>query len=188
MIANTSPTSRPVYEAAHGLHLAPYHHPGAARQTTPSLIDELVDVPGNSSQVSPLHRAIDVNDRRDIVVRDLSHAGPLLHGYQAGHQGWRGCGIRPRHGNIHQILQRVLAILRSLNSDRVADPGPRIYPERRRSLKAAAEGYQQILCDVVGRESQLLCFRSLNSEVQIRLVERLLNSQISRPRNVANLL
>ena len=35
---------------------------------------------------------------------------------------------------------------------------------------------------------KLLCFGSLDSEVQIRFVERLLNSQVGRPGNVANLL
>src|SRR5205814_653059 len=55
-------------------------------------------------------------------------------------------------------------------------------------LKASTQRDQEILRDVALGESGLPRFRAVHIDVQFRLIERLLNAQIHRARNVANLL
>ena len=120
-------------------------------------------------------------------MRDHCHPRSPLHRDQACHQRRRRRWIGPGYRGVYQVLQVSLAILRRLGRNRVADSVPGIEPVSRRRLKAAAKRHQQILCDVMRRKSKLLRLRALDSHVQIGLIERLLDSEVHRAWDVADL-
>lgn len=99
---------------------------------------------------------------------------------QAAQNLWRGRRIGPGHGDVLDILQCLYAVLRSLARNRVADTIFGIEPESWGSLKASAQRDQQILSNVVLRESDYIGLGSVHVDVQFRLIEGLLNAQIRR--------
>ena len=109
--------------------------------------------------------------RDDAQIRNASYGGKA--------RQYRGRRIpRARYGNIVQILQRCHAVLWRLRCDRIAHAILRIQPESRRSLRTATERYQQIGCDVALGESNLGRFRTVHSDMQLRLIKCLLNAEI----------
>ena len=94
----------------------------------------------------------------------------------------------PRHWNILKILQGLKLVLRSLRGDAVADSGLRVEPERRRSLKAAAQGNQQVAGHIPLRKTRLKRLGAIHVDVQLRLVEGLLDPQVRDSGDRAQLL
>src|SRR5579863_7385612 len=79
-------------------------------------------------------------------------------------------------------------ILRRLRCDGIAHTIFRVEPESWRSLETAAQRNQKILSDVVRREAEFLSLCAVDTEVHVRLIERLLNSKIRCTRHVLDLL
>src|SRR5207302_7531728 len=75
-------------------------------------------------------------------------------------------------------------ILRRLRGDVVAHAVLRVQPERRCRLKTTAQRHKQVARDVTRRITGLLRLGSVDIDLQLRSVERLLNSQVRRAWNI----
>ena len=64
----------------------------------------------------------------------------------------------------------------------------RVEKEGRRSLEAAAEGHEQIRCEIPLGEAGFNALGAIRCDVQQRLIERLLNPQVDDAGNTAQTL
>ena len=179
MIASPSPASRPDERRRHRLDLAA-QRPAAnlCGSSFFAVVEDRLHFPRDASQIAPLHRAENVDDRLHVVVRNDGgvHLSRFTDASASSICG-RAAG-RPVTGIVPSSSQRVDAVLRRLRRDRVADAGGRVEPERRRRLAAARQRDQQVVRDVALREAGLRGARPVDVEVEQRLVERLVHPQV----------
>src|SRR5580658_1745450 len=123
----------------HRLHLAAHNNLRAAGQLWPHLIDDMCNVAGNAAEIASLHRAKDVDDGHDVVVRDHRRAGSALDGREAGEKGRCDVGRGSGNGHVREILKRVDAILRGLTRDVVTVSILRVEPVSWSGLEAATQ-------------------------------------------------
>ena len=84
------------------------------------------------------------------------------------------------HRHTHHVLQRRNVILRRLHGNGVRNAVLWIQPEIRRSLEAAAQRYQHVLCHVTRVHPHLRALRTINLQIQCRQCEHLLDVYIRR--------
>ena len=88
---------------AHGLHLSPDHHLRSARKNSRILINDLLDVAGDGTQVATLYRAKNINHRLDIVMRYERHARRATDTPEAA-QDLRRCPASAGDRDVLQVL------------------------------------------------------------------------------------
>ena len=138
------------------------------------------------TQVCPIHRAVNINDRNHVVMADGAGLDPAMNAGNVGKNlQWRAAGAC--NGNILQILQRIHAVLRSLHRDLVTDAALPVQPELWRGLEAAAQRSQHAIRHVRLTQTDLLRLRPVHIHRQVRRVERLLDVKIDSTRNSAQL-
>ena len=157
---------------------------------------------GHAGEVGIDYVAIDVDDRRDVVVGDgagfsqrcnCRHVAENLHRLTAhGHAGrcrydavrrsggrkCRSAAVGRSERNVVDVLQVVEQILRRLHGDRVADAVARVEPEVRSGLEAAAGSCEQAACNIGLPQSQLAGPGAVHIHHQFRIVEGLLDAQV----------
>src|SRR5580704_15041089 len=99
----------------------------------------MCNVASNAAEIAALHRAEDVDDRHDVVVRDHRGAGSALDGSECGQKRRLDTRCGSGDGHVREILERVDAILWGLSRDVVTVSILRVEPVGWRGLEAATQ-------------------------------------------------
>ncbi len=177
-MAKANPGDQPRVRRLHGLDLSTNHQFRTTRQFLAAVVDDLLNFIGDSAEIAPLNRSVDIDHRLNVVVRHQGHSRAPLDGSQRP----RIAGLAPEVAgdrNVLQLLQGVDTVLRSLRRDGVAHAILGIEPVSRRGLETAAQRNQQVGRNVALREADQLRLGPVNIDVQMRFIERLLDAQIS---------
>ena len=161
----------------HGENLSANDYLRAARQIFFAVVDDRFDLAREAAEVTTLHRAVNVNHRHDVVVRDHAHFRAAAERSHAGHDfRLRRAGASDR--NIFQILQAVNNVLGRLRGDVVAHSGALVEPVSGCCLKTAAKRDEHIVGHITRGIADLLRFGAIHFDVQFGLVESLLDAQV----------
>ena len=100
----------------------------------------------------------------------------------------RHLGSGRGHRDIGEIRHRVDAVLRHLRDDRIGHAVLGVEPEIRLDLDAARQRHQQAVGDVALGEPDLAGQRTIDIDVDLRIVESLLDAQIGDAGHLADAL
>ncbi len=146
-----------------------------------------MDVARHRAQVALLSRAVQIDHRLHVVVRDHSRAGPGGNARQPP-QKLRLFRSRGDHRYVRQIRDTIDTVLGHLRHDRIGHPVLRVQPEIGPYLAAPGERDQETVGDIALGQADFPGERAVDGDVDLRVVKHLLDAQVRDARHGADAL
>ena len=146
------------------------------------LVDDAIDIPRHGPQVPVLNRSKDVDGALKIIVRNQRHPRGAAGAHDVT-QDFRPLPALAADGDILEVRQRRGGILRCLRYHAVGHTGLRIEPERRRGLETSTQRDQQVVGDVELGKAALHGLGAIHSQLNARLIEKLVNPEVDGARD-----
>src|ERR1700683_4088785 len=170
----------------HRGHLTAHTDKTTSGQILSGSIDQLLYVVRHISQVLTICPSINVDYRSDIIVILNRSRGTARNRGDIGHN--LGLArITPKNRQVAQIIQGMQIILRRFGVDLIANPVARVDPEVWRNLGRAGKRTEHALgyclrVDPLDRRQ-----RTIDGDIELRDISRLLYAEIHRTWNVFDL-
>ena len=161
-------------------------HARAARQLVLGLGDDPVDLRGDEAEIGVLHRSVDVDHRRGVVVADDAPAqrrGGRSRGSPAAAACRRRRGAERRrrrslrdaslYCGVCAATLYCVPLLGSIQNDGVR-------------LEAAGERHQHVRCHVALGHAEQRRLAAIDVDLELRMVEDLLDAQVHGARHAAH--
>src|ERR1700733_13551901 len=179
------PGNEPRIGLVHGVNLTTYGDEGPARKSLPIPVDDARNIAACGFKIAVLDCSIDIDYAADIVVREYRHLVSPLHGSDIS-ENLRISLTATSDGNILNILYRLNSVLGGLGHQVVVHAVSPVDQEHRRNLKTSAQCVQCALRNLLFGIAGLGCLGAVDRDLQRRIVEWLLDVQISRTGNAAH--
>ncbi len=157
------------------------------RQILLRACNDLVDLRGHVAEVGAVDRAEYIDGRRGVVVAHDSGGDAAMNVGDVGEQ-LRGPAGAVGQRRVAEIVEGLETVLRGLGRNLVLRARRRVDPKAWRCLEAARERHQHIAGHVLFGEADQLCLGPIDIDIELRIVPGLMDMQIDRTRNAAQLL